>query len=415
MTTYNIPAKNISTLTGKVEALNRRAARLGVTAIQCDRTGGGYCTFKRDAQGRSIEHMEFIEVEVNGGAVRLAGWRFLGTVEHLTGENVLRAVPGETIPDGYRTGTKVCDHCGLDRQRTDTFVVGHDDGSTKQLGRTCVKDYLGHIDPARLAAWLEAVWALDGDDLRWATDDDDWGHGSRVRDTFRPDDVVAASIGIIRSKGWVAKSQAEAAYKTATATYVATWLEGRGKAFQALQDDGVDVTGADYEAAAAALDWIRAAGYGNDYLNNLRVYAQQERVDARAVGILASLPAAHERALESEATRTAREAQRAEVKAAAAPAPTGKVEVTGVIVGIKEIDGYTRYSLPTTKWTLLTDAGWRLYVTAPAAIEDAGRGDTVRLTATLEPSRDDATFAFGKRPSKAVLVARAECTDKAAE
>ena len=53
-----------------------------------------------------------------------------------------------------------------------------------------------------------------------------------------------------------------------------------------------------------------------------------------------------------------------------------------------------------------TDAGvYLVWVTEPSSI-DPEVGDTVSLTATLSQSNDKPHFAFGKRPSKASVIAR---------
>ena len=106
------------------------------------------------------------------------------------------------------------------------------------------------------------------------------------------------------------------------------------------------------------------------------------------------------------AERPAREAAQAAEKDAAAPVPVtdGRVNVEGDILSIKVVEG--NYG-DTDKCLIKTSAGWKLWVTLPDAIGNAQRGDRVALACKVEPSRDDPKFAFGKRPSKARIVARA--------
>jgi hypothetical protein len=105
---------------------------------------------------------------------------------------------------------------------------------------------------------------------------------------------------------------------------------------------------------------------------------------------------AAERVVEQDAKFTAE-------REAAADAPTGKVEVEGEVVSTKWTEG----QFPAYKMMVKADTGYRVWVTVPQAI-DPGKGDRVRFTATLERSNDDGTFAFGKRPAKAQIVARVE-------
>lgn len=404
MTAYAIPRLRFDRLADEVSRLNRRADRLGVAPLRFATTGAEWCTFARKVNQHTgqlevVQRREVVEVELEGGSIRLPGWTFCGTLEHLgaAGDVILRAVPGETIPETYRTATKACDHCGLDRQRNDTFVVRSDAGEFRQVGRSCTADYLGSVDPQRLASWLEAVHealATGGDE-----DDDGYGSGGRgLPDSYRPDEVVAVAEGSIRAFGY-----RKAAETASTKGIVQDWLSG-GREWRKLVERGMEVTAEDYDRAQAAVEWATSQG-GNDYLANLATYARQERVGGRAVGLLASLPVAYARALGQIAEQRARETQRAEAQ----PAPSGRVAVEGTVVGLKEQSSYYGgRETVTTKVTLLTAEGWRMWATLPAAIADAQIGDVVRLTATVEPSTDDPTFAFGKRPAKAEIVTSAK-------
>ena len=84
-------------------------------------------------------------------------------------------------------------------------------------------------------------------------------------------------------------------------------------------------------------------------------------------------------------------------------APSGRVEVTGEILSIKlrETDFFSVF-----KMTIKTTDGWKLWVSLPSSLDEAEAevGDTVSMRVTVTPSNDDPKFAFGKRPSKAVLV-----------
>ncbi len=400
MTTYEIPRFRYDRLADSIQKLNRRADRLGVEGLTFAPTGGQWCHVEYQRSRLTGERVvarrwEVIEVELEGGSIRLPGWTFCGTVEHLDGENVLRAVPGQTIPEHYRDAAKACDHCHLDRQRIDTFIVVSDAGEYRQIGRSCTADYLGSIDPQRLASFMEAVHdavASDGEE-----GDDD--RPTRYRETYRPDEVVAIANAAVRTFGFHKSSEPDS-----TKGDIAIWMQGRGKAYEAMVKRGMQVTADDYSEAEAMVEWAAAQGRDNDYLANLGAYARQERVDDRAMGLLASLPTAYLRAMGQAAERKARDEQRAADREHATPAPTGRQTVEGVVVGRKVVE--TDYGT-TYKLTLLMEAGWRLYVSEPSSLT-ACIGDTVRLTAAIEPSQDDPTFAWGKRPTKGSIIAHAD-------
>lgn len=408
MTTYAIPRFRFDNLASTIAKLNRRAERLGVEPLRFAATGAEWChvEYEPALHGERHEirrHWEVVEVELEGGQIKLPGWTFCGTIEHLDGENVLRAVPGQTIPEHYRDAAKACDHCGLDRQRIDTFVVVSDAGEYRQVGRSCTADYLGSVDPQRLASWLEAVYeavASGGDDDGYG----DEGRGPRGRRTYRPDEIVAIANAAVRAFGFHKSLEAGSTKGT-----VMSWMVG-GKPQEMLVKRGMEVTAEDYEQAEAMVAWAAEQGRDNDYIANLAVYARQERVDDRAMGLLASLPTAYGRAMGQIAERKARDEKRAAEREHAQPAPSGRQTIEGIIVGQKTVEN--DYGVQ-VKLTLLMESGWRLYVSEPAGISGEARiGDTVRMTVAVEPSQDDATFAWGKRPTKASIIAKAQVEER---
>ncbi len=76
----------------------------------------------------------------------------------------------------------------------------------------------------------------------------------------------------------------------------------------------------------------------------------------------------------------------------------GRRELTGVVLGFKEVD--TQFGL-TLKMIFRTDDGQKIYGTVPAELRRAGieKGDKACFKATVEVSQDDKCFGFFSRPS----------------
>ena len=102
--------------------------------------------------------------------------------------------------------------------------------------------------------------------------------------------------------------------------------------------------------------------------------------------------------------RAAIEAKRKAEQEAAAPCPTGRVEIRGTVMTVRVDDG-GMYG-PVTKWLVKADEGFKVWGTMPAEA-NANRGDKVIYKATVEPSKDDPKFGFGSRP-KLVSIEPAE-------
>jgi len=88
-----------------------------------------------------------------------------------------------------------------------------------------------------------------------------------------------------------------------------------------------------------------------------------------------------------------------EVKGAA---PSGKATVTGEVLSTKLVEG--AYGT-TRKMLVKLPTNAKVWTSVPKAAAGVQRGDTITVTATFEVSKDDASFAFGKRPQLVALVA----------
>jgi hypothetical protein len=114
------------------------------------------------------------------------------------------------------------------------------------------------------------------------------------------------------------------------------------------------------------------------------------------------------REVEKEATAAARKVERDAENAEAGPAPEGRVQVTGTIVGLKfHHSDYTPMG-GILKMTVKLENGSRVWVTVPSKVSDPTRGDKVEFTATFTRSDDDESFAFGKRPSGYTVIEEAQ-------
>jgi hypothetical protein len=93
----------------------------------------------------------------------------------------------------------------------------------------------------------------------------------------------------------------------------------------------------------------------------------------------------------------------AERKVTPVPAPVGRQTVQGRVVKLKSVE--SQFGV-TTKMIVKAN-GFMVYGTVPQSLWDVnfGLGDLVEFTATFEQSKDDQTFGFFKRPSKAVVLA----------
>lgn len=346
---YAIAEWRIDRLTTLVEKLNRRAVKLGQEKIVVTTVGEHDEVFTQPNPNTSIwAHPEIevrvriLHVTVTGAAPKLNGWAFLGTISHSgspTLPNVFHAIPGETFPETYRFAPTRCDHCQTDRARKDTYVLRHESGDTKQVGKRCLRDFLGHADPHAVAAWAEALGALQ-QVLDEQDGDCSWDESfPRPRFFIAPDTFLACVASCIRNDGWLSNGKARDFGRDSTSEQARSlMLDLASTQTKSLVKPEYRLTDADHETADAALAWIRALDItwatGNDYRMNLYALCQRGTLEWRDLGLVASLIATYQR-------ETAREIEQ---KAASATSHYfGTVGVraayTLTCLGVLELDG----------------------------------------------------------------------------
>ena len=155
---YRIPGGNLASMNAKIEKLNKRARRLGMAPIVVAEIGEEFATHRkriRDPFGGPSQVQEvtvrFVMVTVIGQTPRIDGWDFAATVQHEEGGNLLRTCPGfdTLLPLQYRQADTQCEHCARDRRRNDTYILFNaQSGTWKQVGRSCLADFLRTTRPA---------------------------------------------------------------------------------------------------------------------------------------------------------------------------------------------------------------------------------------------------------------------------
>ena len=159
------------------------------------------------------------------------------------------------------------------------------------------------------------------------------------------------------------------------------------------------------DAEKTALDAWKAA--------NADLLARAEAVEADWFENWRYAPSADqvENLTNAVAEREARKAADEARKATAAPVPTGKTTVTGVVVSWKAaVNRFSYYGETILKIVVEDQRGFRVFGTCPAKLVEAANNDMdalkgamVSFNATLEQSKDDELFGFFKRATKATL------------
>jgi ribosomal protein L36 len=404
--TYKIPAKNLAALRIRLEKLNARARKLGVTPVTMTETFSHTEEFFAKPEHKDfgiVSKRDWYTVVVSGESPILSGWAFVATLNHTSDGNIVGSVPGTAdLPVRFRSVEPSCDHCQMIRRRNDTYVLQNvTSGDYRQVGRTCLKDFLGHADPHGIASWAEMLSAFDAA-VSSMQDEDYFGGGPGDDLSLGLESFLSVTALAVRHAGWMSRAKASEFDKIATVTLVLAYTSPLNKLGQELRRDMGKVTEADEAEAAEALEWaaenLSDTTNLSDYEYNLSVVVRAGRVNSRTAGLAASLLAAAGRA-KAKATE---KAERSPV-----PVTDDRVVVAGTVLKLDtRDDGYGVKLVMTVQ----ADEGYVLWGTVPSSLDSYENplqtGDRVTFSAKLERSDKDETFGFYKRPTKAKVLAR---------
>lgn len=373
-------ALNLPGTLEKAKKAAHRAAKKGLA--------GGYNVYTEER--RNGEVIETVLV-VEGEPARFDGWAFVAMVEVENGGLMVSSSPYYDGP-AYDRETFVknsCDHChrSIARRR---YVIVEREGVRKQVGASCVKDFLG--EEFRVSYFADLL-----DDI-----EESYGGGFSG---FYIISVLEWAARVISARGFVKSAE------TGSTRDLVADIMGRGQHAEKLRNEIGMPTSSDTAEAFAAYEWAANMPGNSDYALNVRTLFSQERASATAadkrLGLVVSVMASYRRAQAEEKVQADRPS---------APAPAGRVEVEGVVMSVKWIENDFGGAL---KMLVEAEPGYRVWGTVPKDLtmilverEDGWQeyrevnvGERVTFTATLEPSADDPAFAFAKRPSKARVVA----------
>jgi hypothetical protein len=305
-TSFEIPEENLSRFIERMDALIRRAAKLGcalptytVSAARVIRA------VEEDFDGTRFEVARVVyNVTVAGEAPSFDGWTFAAVRDHREGGAPLIRSCGPEIPVRFREPSDACDHCRVSRRRAETFVLVHEDGRWVQVGRSCIRDFLGHLSPEHLASVAEIIADVHGGE--WS---DGGGEPSWRPTVERYLQFVAA---VIRQHGWTSRKVATArcCNDAATASMAAEWMYAASAAAKKHEKSKFPLpTAEDRVRAEQATAWAVALGSDGaelgDYLYNVRTAAQRVVLTEKTTGIIASIISTWDRAMGQARERAA--------------------------------------------------------------------------------------------------------------
>lgn len=271
---YNVPEAAFPWFKEKMDRLGKRASKLVGEKLSLMVIGKHFT--EADERGHKTR---MFEVFVACPEVKINGWQFVARIDHSQeAGNILRIVPGQTLPERFRNSTPECEHCAYKRRRRDTFVVCEEaTGEHKQIGSGCLRDFTGHMGADKWAKLAELVAEIGN--IHRAS----YEHGAQGDlSDHRYIDLEAYAGYVAQSvlrDGWISKGVAKETGRMSTHFRA----EGDYHNHEEVSDEAKAL-------AARAIEWAQnLEGDLNDYEHNVHVIASSGAIEPRHMGIATSI------------------------------------------------------------------------------------------------------------------------------
>lgn len=303
----------------KVEQTLAKARKLAKRGQEKGLSGGYECRIEYRSEVVEGETYQYPVLVIEGEPVKYNGFEFIAIAEVKEGQVLTRSVSESASVKPSEVQVGYCAHCQTNRNRSQYLFVKNESGEIKQVGSSCVKDYLG--------------WTFNPSYI--VTEDRfEEEFGSRLGGVSG---VSTSSVATIAVK--VAKDDRYAyiGVKDIVRDY---FFNSRMKS-EIAQRIG-EVTESDIAEGQALIEFAQSFEGDSSYAENLRASANLEFQDYSTIGIFVSAIRAKEK-IEKVAKATAKTYQSAQF------APTGeKVEIPVKVLAKSEFE--TQYGW-STLWT----------------------------------------------------------------
>lgn len=323
MATYMIYEGFLPKLESKMQTVGNKCKKYGLD-FTFQVTGNSEI---REVKDEGITRkLRYVEVIAEGKA-QINDWEFIATVEHTEKGNIIRSVSDMEVPNVYYTSSPYCEHCRSDRYRKETYLVRNtEDGSIKQVGKSCLKDFTHGMDADRIAAYLSLF-----DELEESSEREPGYHPERDIEYFEVNEITRYISETIRHFGYVSRNMVNESDTFIPSTsnrafdfYQAkhgnfryfNWfkpeegLKQMEKVLNLMESVGFNTDRPEtVREAEESLKWIAEADDSRStYIHNLKVTCSMGHVEHKHLGILCSLLPAWNKDLVKQEERKAEEA-----------------------------------------------------------------------------------------------------------
>lgn len=229
-------------------------------------------------------------IEVECEPVKFAGWEFLAVAEIEQGVVFTRGIGSaqEIKPSEVKVG--YCEHCQTTRARKKYIFVRNEAGEIKQVGSTCVKDFLGwEFAPTFLQDWAEF---------------EEYASSSSAPSGIDTLSIAVGALAVVAKDGY--KSSSQFGYEGSTSYTVSEIFRfGAKDSYTAnlKRHYGVEFTEEQKAKAQELIEFAKTFVGDSAYAENLRASAGLQYQTSKTIGIFVSAIIAKQKAEEQEVAK----------------------------------------------------------------------------------------------------------------
>ncbi|MCA0253591.1 MAG: hypothetical protein LCH76_15145 [Actinobacteria bacterium] len=380
-----LTADELAATRAKVAKLNARAVRKGFTG-RVELTATPAIRNHTPAPGAPPVTLHGFEVTLDGQPPSYAGWQFVAAIDKLSEPTpsptnhagtpppvAIRYPPGaDQTFDHSAVRPGECDHCHTVRPRSTTFLVRHvDTGELKQVGRTCLKDFLGtSVTPV----------FLDADKI---SDDIDRSQGTGPRQ-WAIESILTYAWAVVAAHGWTPASATGT--RPATRDLVTDALLGGPHARDLLASIADHLDQGQHMATRILAELPAHLTSGSGYEANLADVLRAGSVGPKHLGLAVSAVNAWNRMVEHQVADEVRSQRRDNVSHAGTVGQP--ITLTGTVLTATRVPGY-HYRSP-DQALLVIDCGTAVAKTITSATwaYPIERGDQVTITGIVKAHQE---------------------------
>jgi len=283
----NIRDYNLAAIENKLTKLNKRCVKYGFPDITYNvlREYNSVVTLPSGDKAK----IPMVEIEIVGDLPYIEGWEIVGVIDHEFGLNIITGE--DDIPSDWHDRDPFCDHCNTKRAKKETVLI-RKDGEIKQVGKTCLKEYV-NIDIVRL---LDIAIVIDS-----MEEDDEIEIGSNHPTIYFPiTEVLKVAIGCVELFGFF-----PARNDNSTVNEVFDFYFSRKSEVRKRLDPVHDLLPKYDSKVEEVLEFIKSKKDTNTYFYNLNKMLESDIVKpqyfAMLIGSLSSFYRMEEKKVEAKA------------------------------------------------------------------------------------------------------------------